>query len=82
VRKTSYPNHTIRSAEARTPHHASAPDQLLTVEEVMARLHLSRATVYDLIRSKRLNSGRVGRARRIPESAVAAFICQITESEG
>jgi excisionase family DNA binding protein len=48
----------------------------------MARLCLSRATVYDLIRSHQLRSGKVGRARRIPESAVTAYICQITESEG
>lgn len=56
-------------------------ESLLTVPEVMARLHLSRAKVYDLIRSHQLKSGTVGRARRIPESAVNAFISQLVEME-
>ena len=56
-------------------------DTLLTVPEVMARLHLSRAKVYDLIRSRQLKSGTVGRARRIPESAVTAYIRQLVEVE-
>ena len=56
-------------------------DRLLTVPEVMDRLHLSRATVYDLIRSRQLKSGTVGRARRIPESAVNAFMQTLIETE-
>lgn len=56
-------------------------DALLTVPEVMARLHLSRAKVYDLIRSRQLKSGTIGRTRRIPESAVNAFISQLIEVE-
>jgi excisionase family DNA binding protein len=56
-------------------------DRLLTVPEVMERLHLSRATVYDLIRSRALPSGKVGRARRIPESAVNNFMQQLIEVE-
>ncbi|WP_405561361.1 helix-turn-helix domain-containing protein [Streptomyces sp. NBC_01180] len=49
-------------------------DELLTVPEVMARLRLGRSTVYDLIRSRRLVSITVGRARRIPAEAVRDFI--------
>lgn len=56
-------------------------DTLLTVPEVMSRLHLSRAKVYDLIRSRQLPSGTVGRARRIPESAVTAYIKSLVEVE-
>lgn len=82
MRKTSYPHRTGLPAEPRPCIHTSTPDRLLTVPEVMARLRLSRATVYDLIRSHQLRSGKVGRARRIPESAVTAYICQITETEG
>ncbi|MFE7584346.1 helix-turn-helix domain-containing protein [Streptomyces gardneri] len=48
--------------------------ELLTVPEVMARLKLGRSTVYDLIRSRRLTSITVGRARRIPADAVRDFI--------
>ncbi|MFI0257784.1 helix-turn-helix domain-containing protein [Streptomyces sp. NPDC017056] len=59
----------------------TATDELLTVPEVMARLRLSRSTVYDLIRSHRLVSITVGRARRIPLSALREFIAdQIGEA--
>ncbi|MEU7180982.1 MULTISPECIES: helix-turn-helix domain-containing protein [Streptomyces] len=47
---------------------------LLTVPEVMASLKLGRSTVYDLIRSRRLVSITIGRARRIPADAVRDFI--------
>jgi excisionase family DNA binding protein len=53
--------------------------QLLTVPEVMAVLRLGRCTVYDLIRSGRLESVKVGRSRRVPAAAVDAFVCQLRE---
>lgn len=53
--------------------------QLLTVPEVMAILRLGRCTVYDLIRSGRLESIKVGRSRRIPAAAIDAFVCQLRE---
>ena len=56
-------------------------DALLTVREVMARLHLSRTKIYDLIRTRQLRSGTVGCARRIPESAVSAYISRLVELE-
>ncbi|MER6915247.1 helix-turn-helix domain-containing protein [Streptomyces sp. NPDC000594] len=49
-------------------------DELLTVPEVMARLRLGRTMVYDLIRTRRLGSIRVGRARRVPAQSVRDFI--------
>ncbi|GHF93215.1 helix-turn-helix domain-containing protein [Streptomyces sp. NRRL_ISP-5395] len=52
----------------------TATAELLTVPEVMARLRLGRSTVYDLIRSRRLVSITIGRARRIPADAVRDFI--------
>lgn len=48
--------------------------ELLTVDEVMARLKYGRSKVYDLIRSKRLASFTEGRCRRIPESALEEYI--------
>ncbi|MFF0061729.1 helix-turn-helix domain-containing protein [Streptomyces sp. NPDC005279] len=54
-------------------------DQLLTVPEVMARLRLGRSTVYDLIRSRRLTSITIGRARRVPVGAVRDFITREIE---
>ncbi|MFD0007562.1 helix-turn-helix domain-containing protein [Streptomyces sp. NPDC127178] len=53
--------------------------ELLTVPEVMARLRLGRSTVYDLIRSRRLISITVGRARRVPADALRDFITREIE---
>ncbi|TDU77693.1 helix-turn-helix domain-containing protein [Streptomyces sp. KS 21] len=59
----------------------TATAELLTVPEVMAKLKLGRSTVYDLIRSRRLVSITIGRARRVPADAVRDFIVtQIEES--
>ncbi|MBW1599007.1 helix-turn-helix domain-containing protein [Streptomyces sp. JJ38] len=52
----------------------TATAELLTVPEVMARLKLGRSTVYDLIRSHRLTSITIGRARRIPADSLHDFI--------
>ncbi|WP_371653487.1 MULTISPECIES: helix-turn-helix domain-containing protein [unclassified Streptomyces] len=52
----------------------TAAGQLLTVQETMTRLRLGRTKVYELIRTRRLVSITEGRARRIPESSVAAYI--------
>jgi len=49
------------------------PD-LLTVTDVMARLQVGRHTVYDLIRSRRLRSVRIGRCRRIPATALQTYL--------
>ncbi|MFI9767366.1 helix-turn-helix domain-containing protein [Streptomyces sp. NPDC052415] len=52
----------------------AASSELLTVPEVMTRLKLGRTKVYDLIRTRRLVSIKVDGCRRIPTSAVRAFI--------
>jgi excisionase family DNA binding protein len=54
------------------------PD-LLTVAQVMARLQIGRHTVYDLIRSRRLRSVRIGRCRRIPAAALRDFLNTLTD---
>jgi len=53
--------------------------ELLTVPEVMAALRLSRAKVYDLIRSRELESVTIGRARRIPRQALVAYLARLVE---
>ncbi|MFD9338144.1 helix-turn-helix domain-containing protein [Streptomyces sp. NPDC060028] len=49
-------------------------DELLTVPEVMARLKIGRSALYNLIRSRRLASLTIGRARRIPVHALTDYI--------
>jgi excisionase family DNA binding protein len=46
---------------------------LLTPEEVAEALHVGRCTVYDLIRTGQLPSGKIGKLRRIPADAVREF---------
>ncbi|MFF5144277.1 helix-turn-helix domain-containing protein [Streptomyces sp. NPDC013157] len=44
------------------------------VPEVMSALRLSRSKVYDLIRTKQLESFTSGRARRVPVDAVRRYM--------
>lgn len=48
--------------------------ETLTVPEVMTSLRLSRFKVYDLSRSKQLQSFTIGRARRVPADALRTYI--------
>ncbi|MBV1939872.1 helix-turn-helix domain-containing protein [Streptomyces sp. BV286] len=48
--------------------------EALKVTEVMSALRLSRSKVYDLFRSKQLESFTVGRARRVPVDAVRQYM--------
>lgn len=47
---------------------------LLTVNEAAARLAIGRTTLYELIATRELRTVKIGRARRIPESAVDEWI--------
>lgn len=47
---------------------------LLTVEEAAGVLRVSRTRIFDLIRTKRLRSRKIGRVRRIPVAAIHEFV--------
>ena len=47
---------------------------LLTVEQAAGRLNVGRSTAYGLVQSGQLESVTVGRLRRIPSDAIAAFV--------
>ncbi|MEV7641761.1 helix-turn-helix domain-containing protein [Streptomyces rubiginosohelvolus] len=49
-------------------------DELLTVPEAMAHLKIGRTALYDLLRTRRLASLTIGRARRIPAHALADYV--------
>ncbi|MER6335077.1 helix-turn-helix domain-containing protein [Streptomyces sp. NPDC001034] len=64
------------------PHQGpSTPEELLTVPQVMARLHLGRSAVYHLLRTRQLASITLGRSRRIPAHALTDFIHTRLEQE-
>ena len=48
----------------------ACPHRLITVPEASARLAVSRATVYRLIKSGEIDSVTVGRSRRVPLAAL------------
>lgn len=50
---------------------------LLTVEEAARRLRIGRTTCYALIRSGELESVPVGRLRRVPADAPAAYVARL-----
>ena len=58
---------------------APEPPPVLRVEEAAELLRIGRSAVYDLIRTGRLRSFKVGRSRRIPRDAIADAIAYLTE---
>jgi excisionase family DNA binding protein len=63
----------------RIPAIPEVPHELLTVPEAMQRLRIGRHKLYDLIRSGELASVTIGRHRRIPASAIQAYITHLIE---
>jgi excisionase family DNA binding protein len=56
---------------------------LLTVNEVCQRLHLSRPTVYGLLKSRQLRGIRVGKSgHRIPARSLEEYIEASLEADG
>jgi len=58
------------------------PETFLTVKEVARRLAVGRTTVYELIARQELMAIKIGRARRIPESALERWIAQQLDEGG
>jgi excisionase family DNA binding protein len=55
----------------------SEPRLLLRVEEAGHQLNLGRTVMYELIRSGRLRSVKVGKLRLIPSAALVEFVEQL-----
>ena len=55
----------------------SEPRLLLRVEEAGHQLNLGRTVMYELIRSGRLRSVKVGKLRLIPSAALLEFVEQL-----
>lgn len=54
---------------------------LLTVEEAARRLRIGRTTCYGLIRTGELESVPVGRLRRVPADAPAAYVARLRTAQ-
>lgn len=53
---------------------SSLPSRALTITEARKILHISKPTIYELIRSGTLPAFRVGRDWRVSEETLRAFI--------
>lgn len=56
------------------------PPRCLRVEEVAGLLNIGRSTAYDLIRSGRLRSVKIGRRRLVPRDAVEDLLMSLQEA--
>jgi excisionase family DNA binding protein len=52
---------------------------LVTPEEAARRLAIGRTTVYELLSSGALGSVQIGRSRRVPVSALSAFVERLAD---
>ena len=53
---------------------------LFTAEDVAEVLAVGRTTVYELMRTDRLATVRIGRCRRISAAALLAYVDSLTEA--
>jgi excisionase family DNA binding protein len=53
---------------------------LLTIPDAARRLGIGRSTLYELIAAGAIETVRIGRARRIPVTALAAFVESLRRS--
>ena len=56
-----------------------APDLLLTVGQAASRLNLSERTGWNLVRTGRLPSVKIGKSRRVPAAALERFVEGLAE---
>lgn len=55
------------------------PPRCLSVEDAARLLNVGRSTAYDLIRSGRLRSFKIGRRRLVPREALEVLIADLAE---
>jgi excisionase family DNA binding protein len=56
-------------------------ETMLTVEEAAKALRLSRTKVFALLKDGSLRSVKIGRSRRVPVSALEAFIAKLVAAQ-
>ena len=56
-----------------------SPRLLLTIDEAAKQLHVSRWSVYNLIRANKLRTVKIGRRRLVTPAALAACVEHLAE---
>ncbi|SDD94990.1 helix-turn-helix domain-containing protein [Actinokineospora iranica] len=59
----------------------TTPATLLTVEAAAAQLSIGRTTMYALIRDGKIQTVRVGHLRRVPATALDAYIARLAADQ-
>ncbi len=54
---------------------------LLSPEEAAEVLGVGRSRVYDLMRTRQLQSVLIGKSRRVPVTAIHDFVARLTEQD-
>jgi excisionase family DNA binding protein len=54
---------------------------LLTVEQAATELHIARRRVFELIKTGRLPSVKIGTSRRIRSSDLAEYVAKLSNSD-
>lgn len=56
-------------------------ETMLTVEEAAKALRLSRTKTFSLLKDGSLRSVKIGRCRRVPVSALEAFVARLVAAQ-
>ncbi len=56
---------------------SGVPPLLKTIIEAAEDLRVGRSTVYELIRTKQLETVKIGRCTRVPAASITAFVAQL-----
>jgi excisionase family DNA binding protein len=65
---------TTQDARSQLGTRSAMPKLLLTAEDAAEVLSVGRSTVYELIRLGVLDSVKIGKARRVPVTAVQEYV--------
>jgi excisionase family DNA binding protein len=72
----------LRQALGKTNIEEKRPRVMLTVEEASRTLHISRWTLYRLMRDRQLASVKIGSKRLIPAASIEKFTISLLEAQG
>ncbi|SFJ91277.1 DNA binding domain-containing protein, excisionase family [Amycolatopsis sacchari] len=59
----------------------TSPRVLLTVEDAAKALSIGRTTMYALIKAGHIATVQIGQLRRVPTTALAAYVQQLTTQQ-
>lgn len=71
----------VKERHGKETNHLMSEKFLLRIDEAAGLLGVGRSFLYELVRSGEISSVKLGRARRIPASALEEFIRKLQAEE-